>query len=84
MSSTPEVFEPLGFATLKREGAKIPADSGQKGMSEPTYWFEQSFTKAEFAELAAALAAANQSPLVADLAASFARRAVHGDDLDGE
>lgn len=68
----------FGLAQVKAEGTAVPYDKAASAIeaSDETYWFEQPFTKAEYAELAAALM--GDSDLIVQLRKQFEIRAING------
>ncbi len=73
--------KPLGWTEVKREGARVKYDRDAYASEpkEPTFWFERSFTKAEFALIAAALERSSvQDQLISELAEDFRSREING------
>ena len=69
----------FGQAQVKAEGEAIPFDEPGENVPEEdqTYWIETAYTKAQYAQLAAALKG-NTDPLVQKLQQDFAERAING------
>lgn len=70
----------FGLAQVKAAGESLSYEEGASvklAAVEETFYFEQAFTKAEYAKLAA-LCTLSTDPFIVDLHEEFSRRAVNG------